>query len=46
MLRVNFTPQFQRDAKRLKKKHVDLAPLKSLVDLAAQKPVSDEYTQI
>lgn len=36
MLRVNFTPQFQRDEKRLKKKHVDLAPLKSLVDLAAQ----------
>ena len=36
MLRVNFTPQFQRDAKRLKKKHVDLAPLKSLVDLVAQ----------
>ena len=36
MLRVNFTPQFQRDEKRLKKKHVDLAPLKSLVDLVAR----------
>ena len=36
MLRVSFTPQFQRDSKRLKKKHVDLAPLKNLVDLVAQ----------
>jgi mRNA interferase YafQ len=36
MLRVAFTPQFQRDSKRLKKKHVDLGPLKSLVDLVAQ----------
>lgn len=36
MLRVSFTPQFQRDSKRLKRKHVDLAPLKSLVDLVAQ----------
>ena len=33
MLRAEFTPQFQRDAKRLKAKRVDLAPLKSLVGL-------------
>ena len=25
MLRAEFTPQFQRDSKRLKAKHVDLA---------------------
>ncbi len=36
MLRVAFTPQFQRDTKRLKKKHVDLDPLKSLVELVVQ----------
>ena len=33
MLRAEFTPQFQRGAKRLKAKRVDLAPLKSLVGL-------------
>ena len=36
MLRAEFTPQFQRDAKRLKARHVDLAPLKSLVGLVLQ----------
>ena len=36
MLRAEFTPQFQRDSKRLKAKHVDLAPLKSLVNLVLQ----------
>ena len=36
MLRVSFTPQFQRDSKRLKRKHVDLAPLRNLIDLVAQ----------
>ncbi len=36
MLRAEFTPQFQRDAKRLKAKRVDLAPLKSLVGLVLQ----------
>lgn len=36
MLRAEFTPQFQRDSKRLKKKHVDLEPLKVLVDLVLQ----------
>ena len=33
MLKAEFTPQFQRDAKRLKKKHVDLVPMKSLINL-------------
>lgn len=36
MLRAEFTPQFQRDSRRLKAKHVDLAPLKSLVNLVLQ----------
>ena len=36
MLRAEFTPQFQRDAKRLKARHVDLAPLMSLVNLVLQ----------
>ena len=36
MLRAEFTPQFQRDTKRLKKKHVALGPLKVLVDLVIQ----------
>lgn len=36
MLRAGFTPQFQRDSKRLKARHVDLAPLKSLVNLVLQ----------
>ena len=36
MLRAEFTPQFQRDAKRLQARHVDLAPLKSLVNLVLQ----------
>lgn len=33
MLRAEFTSQFQRDTKRLKKKHVDLAQLKNLINL-------------
>ena len=33
MLRAEFTPQFERDSKKLKKKHVDLTPLKALVAL-------------
>lgn len=36
MLEANFTPQFQRDAKRLKRKHVDLAPLAEVIDLVIQ----------
>ena len=36
MPRAEFTPQFQRDSKRLKARHVDLAPLKSLVNLVLQ----------
>ena len=35
-LRVNFTSQFERDVKRLKKRHVDIRPLKEVVDLVAQ----------
>lgn len=33
MLRAEFTPQFQRDTKRLRKKHVALEPLKALINL-------------
>jgi mRNA interferase YafQ len=33
MLNAEFTPQFERDSKKLAKKHVDLSPLKSLVNL-------------
>lgn len=36
MLRAEYTPQFQRDTKRLKKKHIDLTPMKSLIDLVLQ----------
>lgn len=36
MLRAEFTSQFQRDSKRLKKKHVDLAPLKEVVGLVLE----------
>ena len=32
-MRAEFTPQFERDSKKLRKKHVDLAPLKTLVVL-------------
>ena len=35
-LRVSFTSQFERDVKRLRKKHVDIRPLKAVVDLVAQ----------
>ena len=33
MLRAEFTPQFQRDTKRLRKKHIALEPLKALINL-------------
>ena len=36
MLEVEFTPQFQRDVKKLSKKHIDLTPLKLLVDLVSE----------
>ena len=36
MLRVDFTTQFERDSKKLARKHVDLAPLKAVVALVAQ----------
>lgn len=36
MLRAEYTSQFQRDTKRLKKKHIDLTPMKSLIDLVLQ----------
>ena len=33
VLRANYTPRFQKDVKRLKKKHVALDPLKEVVEL-------------
>ncbi len=33
MLTAKYTSQFLRDAKKLKKKHVDLTPLYELIDL-------------
>jgi len=33
VLRANYTPRFQKDVKRLKKKHVALAPLKEVMEL-------------
>ena len=36
MLEAQFTPQFQRDVKRLKKKRIDLKPLMALVKLVIQ----------
>lgn len=33
MLRAEFTPQFEGDSKKPRKKHVDPAPLKTLVAL-------------
>lgn len=36
MLEAQFTAQFQRDAKRLKKRHANLAPLMALVNLVIQ----------
>ena len=35
-LQVNFTSQFERDVKRLKRKHVDIRPLMDVVELVAQ----------
>lgn len=36
MLRPNFTPRFNRDVKRLSKKHVDLAPLNTVMELIVE----------
>ena len=36
MLTAKFTSRFQRDVKKLKKKHVDLRPLEELIDLVIQ----------
>ena len=36
MLRLNFTPRFNRDVKRLSKKHVDLTPLNEVMKLIAE----------
>ncbi len=36
MLEVDYTLRFQRDVKRLKKKHINLDPLIELVDLVIQ----------
>lgn len=33
MLRPNYTPRFKKDVKRLEKKHVDLNPLKEVMQL-------------
>lgn len=33
MLTAKYTPQFERDAKKLARKHIDLAPLSEVVDL-------------
>lgn len=33
MLRPNFTPRFNRDVKRLEKKHVELEPLREVMNL-------------
>ena len=36
MLAAKYTTQFERDSKRLSKNHIDLAPLKEVVDLVLQ----------
>ena len=36
MLTAKYTAQFERDSKRLAKKHVDLSPLKDVVNLVLQ----------
>lgn len=41
MLRAEYTPQFQRDVKRLKRKHVDLAPMMSLINLVLRNTPED-----
>lgn len=33
MLRPNYTPRFKKDVKQLEKKHVDLKPLKEVMQL-------------
>lgn len=33
MLKANYTPRFMKDVKRLDKKHVDLAPLRDVMQL-------------
>ena len=43
MLRANYTPRFQKDVKRLKKKHVALDPLKEVVELVvADTQIADQ----
>lgn len=36
MLKINYTPQFLKDVKRLKRKHYDLELLKSIVELVRE----------
>lgn len=36
MLEIQFTPQFQKDSKRLSKKHYNLDLLKEVIDLVAE----------
>lgn len=36
MLKPEFTPKFERDVKRLQRKHVNLAPMKDVIDLILQ----------
>ena len=33
MLRPNYTPRFKKDVKRLERKHVDLSPLRDVMQL-------------
>lgn len=42
MLEVQFTPQFQKDSKKLSKKHYDLSLLKEVVNLVAQDTVESK----
>lgn len=36
MLRPNYTPRFKKDLKRLRRKHVELAPLRAVMELVVQ----------
>lgn len=36
MLRADYSPQFERDAKRLARKHIDLEPLEEVIDLVLE----------
>lgn len=42
MLRPNFTPKFERDMKRLAKKHVDLTPLRNIMNLILENSAASE----